>query len=1141
MMFQPKRLHWLLTFCFFLVTTTTTKADGCPSPCKCYYFMGSHYVTDCSKKGLKVVPKFENTTEVLFMGHNQLKKLPVGIFDNNRNLVHLTLTDNQITSLPAGIFDNNKKLFIMFLQGNKISSLPQQLFRNNLQLFGLNIGSNLIKELPQNLLRGLTQLTYFFVGRNKLQYIPGRFFKDNTNLGILSFEMNNVSSIDLQGMKKITVLSVYQNGITSRSLSGAVLNKLTLLNTLFASYNRLEDISDYSFLRSSNLHYLMLNNNRLKQITNRTFYGASQLEILFLSDNPIEYIAQRAFFTNSKLKNLHLVQTKIKSVNIDWYHPSIYRIGTVVLIHPTEQPQEAKVPPSIEQLFIIAGFRCRTDNMFSYCAPCLFGTYIIFNISTNNHSCVGCPAGGFYEDSLAYFGERAYGNGCKMCDNGTFVHVKTAPGKRKDDCKSCPQGTQNKYFAGFRACQCQDGFYRLDRFEKCYFCPDSGVMCFNESMTLNPGYYWQWISQSEKENYINFTNELQIFDDSYNRELVTFHGSFPKHYQCPRLESCLGGMDASCAEGYTGPLCAVCDKGQYNLVSTCFKCPKLGWLIFQISAISLVVVAVFFLVIKGKRQHIQSKRSLTDIILARLKIIISFYQIFSSTLDGFSYVKWPRALAQISEYAKFIQLNVLQIAPLHCFSSRFKMDAYDHLVTACSTTAMVILMTLIYYNLKLLYTLKTTERSGKSAIFADLEARKEICYRNVFLFIFVTYPQTCSTIFSMLPAACHKICQDSSQTQCTFYLKADYSITCFTDKYNRYVIFAYAALIYPFAVPILTVVVLWKYYFKNLHKRLGNEVSGEEMSENNNDAPCSKQTSQQTNTTQCTSTTSPHIYSIERQTARQIDVLLEQQERKTDEINEFAIHADLGLDSNLGIEKSMVEKKIGETKGKGSDSTMITIPPIIAGMSFIFENYAENCWFWEIIEMMRKLLLTSSLALIGAEGRTSLGVASILSGCYAILHAYFKPIPDKFEHVLQLTALLVTFANTCIGMMLKIDQDALLNADAKFMDSWIMTVLLVMTNIMVTALVVVKYVMVVGKTVYSIIKNPRCSLACCLSVILTLDEVQSEARSMGSNIGLKMKTQLQSGNEFEGLSMEDAAGDYGLTGIDMDNDEDDDD
>jgi hypothetical protein len=36
-------------------------------------------------------------------------------------------------------------------------------------------------------------------------------------------------------------------------------------------------------------------------------------------------------------------------------------------------------------------------------------------------------------------------------------------------------------------------------------------------------------------------------------------------------------------------------------------------------------------------------------------------------------------------------------------------------------------------------------------------------------------------------------------------------------------------------------------------------------------------------------------------------------------------------------------------------------------------------------------------------------------------------------------------------------------------------------------------------------------------MVLTIDEVQSEARSMEGNSGWKMKTQLQSGNDFEGI------------------------
>ena len=55
-----------------------------------------------------------------------------------------------------------------------------------------------------------------------------------------------------------------------------------------------------------------------------------------------------------------------------------------------------------------------------------------------------------------------------------------------------------------------------------------------------------------------------------------------------------------------------------------------------------------------------------NIFLARLKIIIGFYQVMSGTLSAFSYIKMPNVLKEMIRYAEFLQLNILQIAPLQC-------------------------------------------------------------------------------------------------------------------------------------------------------------------------------------------------------------------------------------------------------------------------------------------------------------------------------------------------------------------------------------------------------------------------------------------------------------------------------------------
>lgn len=130
---------------------------------------------------------------------------------------------------------------------------------------------------------------------------------------------------------------------------------------------------------------------------------------------------------------------------------------------------------------------------------------------------------------------------------------------------------------------------------------------------------------------------------------------------------------------------------------------------------------------------------------------------------------------------------------------------------------------------------------------------------------------------------------------------------------------------------------------------------------------------------------------------------------------------------------------------------------IVEGMRFIYENYNERCWYWEIVETIRKLILTSGLSLIGAEGRTYIGMAAMASGFYAVAHAQARPIPDTFEHLLQLSSLVATFFNLSVGVLLRIPSEMVNYSIEKDKDSVGVTVLLVTANVMVTGLLVSEY------------------------------------------------------------------------------------
>ncbi|XP_032236188.2 uncharacterized protein LOC116617545 isoform X2 [Nematostella vectensis] len=1115
--------------------------------------------------------------EFLSLDFNKLSFLPDGLLHMNHALTSISIAYNQLGYLQNDTFFYNADLQIIYLAGNRLTHLPNAIFRNCRRLVEIIFENNLITSLPENLTDGLNSLQIIFP-RNKLSKVPSKIFQNKPSLKIVFLGMNNLSSIQMSGSRSIKLLLIHQNQLVS--LDRSMIRSFGWnLEALWASYNNIEEIPDYTFINSLYFRYLVLSNNKIRRITTATFYGAYSLQVLYLSHNPINYIADRALPMG--LRHLYLLETHLKIISCRMAWLPFFSLTFDTLKESPPEPITNMLYMDMSSLnrlyqgFESAGFKCNRTALS--CTPCMIGYDLTYGDGHQFH-CRECPAGGFYQDSLAFYGDRhGYGNGCQLCPNGTFVSLKAAPGTSERDCLPCPEGTKNDDFAGFRACICQSNYYRLDRFDECLPCPEFGAVCFNESMTLKNGYFWSWRSNAEKEQYINFTSQLQIFNNTYSRNLSTFNGSFPQPHLCRREESCLGGLDSNCAVGYKGPLCAVCEDGHYQFLTTCPRCPTLTWLLVQVGGLVLVVSIIAVVIAKGRKRASNGKRSLTDIILARLKILVSFYQITSGTLSAFSYIKWPPALIKLSEYASFLQFNIMRIAPLQCFHVRFKTDAYGTLIVFCSMTAIVIAIVWIYYGIRKIYLKRKTSFSLREKK-AALDATKEVCYRNTFLFLFITYPQTSSSILQMLPQACHRICQDMDGTQCSFFLKADYSVQCFTEKYNTFMYLVYILLLYPLGIPLLTAFVLWKYHYKESIKTTGSgrprSRATDQEEEKDPAAVVSRVTHQlqrlaHSKTKQQDSSGSlkeremkamrPKIVKQtafvipsdetkeERYVSRRTGITTNNSEKRpsADVIEQLQLGSyDIGADARNKDQKKKVTKPSSKfvraaevvfaaSKTRRSGRSFASTLPLIAGMSFIFENYAEECWFWEVIEMSRKLALSSALALIGAEGRLSLGVASILSGSYAMLHAYFKPIPDSFEHSLQLTSLIVTFANTCVGTMLKVDQGALLDADQRFIDSILTAALLVFANVLATVMIVVKYVVSFGRVFVSFYKNPRCSLGCCVTMLLTAGEVQEEAFGLEDNKGFKMKSQIQSGPDFGGLSMEEAVGDLGILEVEL--------
>ena len=432
----------------------------------------------------------------------------------------------------------------------------------------------------------------------------------------------------------------------------------------------------------------------------------------------------------------------------------------------------------------------------------------------------------------------------------------------------------------------------------------------------------------------------------------------PTPYKCPEEEACLGGLDSNCDNGYEGPVCGVCSSGYYKQLQTCTQCPSKEWILSQLSIFTAILAITLAILVRKSKRNIETDRgrSLIDRFFSKLKIVIGFYQVTHGLLEAFSYIQWPGSLKAISKYSGILQLNLLQIAPFHCLFPGLHLDVFGDLCLMMAVNVTVILASgIVYWVRKVMISkrkgLPDEERSN------TISQTKELMYRNLFFFLYVTYLSTCSKTVSVLPLACRKLCRDENEELCNAYLKADFSIRCQGPEYNHLLIVAYISAAYILVLPTASFITLSR------NRRLILKVT----------------------------------------------------------------------DSD-----------------KGSSTEMVT------GLRFLFENYNSRSWYWELVEMSRKVILTSGLILVGQESRSYIGLAWVVAGMYGMLFCWVKPTEDAFENRLMSTSLAVTVVNLGIGAVSRIPAENIPNPIDRYTDEVVIKILIFGSNTLVIGLIVGK-------------------------------------------------------------------------------------
>ncbi|KAL9962095.1 hypothetical protein ACROYT_G031166 [Oculina patagonica] len=666
---------------------------------------------------------------------------------------------------------------------------------------------------------------------------------------------------------------------------------------------------------------------------------------------------------------------------------------------------------------LASGFKEKDGSPNTY-IPCPLGT--VTHPLALKSVCQNCPPGGFYSDVIGYVSKS-----CMKCPNGSFVAYESTPGKQLQDCKSCPLGTETDFFAGNRACKCLEGHYRTHMFERCFKCGQGGLKCQDDYATLKYGHWWEWRNDTHKDHYNVFIKNLLTSSPAFDVFHVEYPYLIPTPYRCPVEESCKGGLDSPCEIGYQGPLCSICSLGYYKQFNICSQCPSKGWIVTQLSIIlAILLIIIVVSVWNGRRRPKRNeKRFLVDTFFSKVKIVVGFYQVTYGLLEVFSYIKWPGSLQTIAKYSGFLQLNLMQIAPVQCLFPGLNLDAFGSLFVTMAMNAAALIFSCIAYGVTKMIILRNNQLEEEKKT-ERISRSKEIVYKNLFFFLYVTYLSTCSKTAIVLPPACRKLCRDDGEELCFKYLKADYRVPCQGQKYHHFLVVAFISTAYIFALPAASLIVLWK-------------------------------------------------ARLTRKEARKAQNLASNEE-------------------------------------------------ITSGLCFLFENYQTCSWYWELVEMTRKVVLTSGLILLGQESRSFIGLALVIAGMYGIVFSWVKPLQDEIENRLMTTSLAVTAVNLVIGAASKIPAENIAGRNETDTDALVFKMLVFAANFLVIGLLVVQYALHVKGHLQEWRKNPNWSFSCCLALFLPVISLQGDIRGLTeTNV---LKTQLQSG-EFEMVTLQAAVQD----------------
>ncbi|XP_071852304.1 uncharacterized protein [Apostichopus japonicus] len=405
---------------------------------------------------------FSNLTnlKILYLQSENLEGLPEYIFASLTRLTELVLANNKLASLPVNIFFNQTRLRNMYLDRNVLTSLPANLFTNLTNLELIHLQSNNLQGLPRNIFASQTRLTVLDLSNNKLASLPGDIFFNQTSLQKLDLSNNTLASLPgniFFNQTRLQKLDLSFNYLTG--LPDQIFAELFALNKLYLHGNRIEHLPRIILPSEGghlNIRTIYLNKNNITYITKEVFRGLYHLESLLIFDNKIHTIEPFAFISGPQ--KLYLFNNEISELQANTFGQVLKELHLYGNTIPNLDLKFVSNHSGNLTLYVacdkIQSIEVPTFEGFQTKVVCLSRDFS-FNVSITDLTVVkSFMASGFECDTVYVMPHKCspckqgfYGKttgGCQPCPPGGYYQddiAKVSNIPNKVECKKCNAGT----------------------------------------------------------------------------------------------------------------------------------------------------------------------------------------------------------------------------------------------------------------------------------------------------------------------------------------------------------------------------------------------------------------------------------------------------------------------------------------------------------------------------------------------------------------------------------------------------------------------------------------------------------------------------------------------------------------------------